>query len=101
VTTPPATESIPPTAPTNLRLSPETSAPEIWLDWDASSDNFDPAGQLLYEVWVAGVRASTIIGSNTDEIVYCQVTGENTIAVRAIDTSGNVGPFSNEIVFVC
>ena len=101
VTTPPATESIPPTAPTNLRLSPETSAPEIWLDWDAASDNFDPSGQLLYEVWVAGVRASTVIGGHTDEIVYCQVTGENTIAVRAIDTSGNISPFSNEIVFVC
>jgi chitodextrinase len=100
VTTPPATEGVPPTAPTNLRLSSESSSPEIWLDWDAASDNFDPAGQLLYEVWVAGVRASTGIG-NIEDVVYCQVTGPNTVAVRTIDTSGNVSPFSKEIVFDC
>jgi hypothetical protein len=44
--------------------------------------------------------ARTAIGY-TDEIVYCQTTGANTIAVRAMDTSGNVSPFSNEIVFDC
>ena len=100
VTTPPATEGIPPNAPTNLRLSSETSAPEIWLDWDPASDNFDPPGELLYEVFVNGTRASTGIG-NIEDIVYCVDTGPNTIAVRAIDTSGNVSRFSNEIVFVC
>jgi hypothetical protein len=100
VTTPPATEATPPTAPANLRLSSESSPPEAWLDWDAASDNFDPPSQLLYEVFVNGVRASTGIG-NVDDIVYCTETGSNTIAVRAVDTSGNVSPFSNEIVFVC
>ena len=100
VKTPPATEGVPPTAPTNLRLSPETSAPEIWLAWDAASDNFDPPGQILYQVLVNGELARTAIGY-TNEIVYCQVTGPNTIAVRAMDTSGNVSAFSNEIVFDC
>jgi hypothetical protein len=100
VTTPSATQGIPPTAPTNLRLSPKTSAPEIWLDWDAASDNFDSPGQILYQAFVNGALIRTAIG-DTDDIVYCQVTGENTIAVRAIDTSGNVSPFSNEIVFDC
>jgi chitodextrinase len=100
VTTPAASEAIPPTAPTNLRLSSESSPPEAWLDWDAASDNFDPPSELLYEVFVNGVRASTSIG-RVDDIVYCTETGPNTIAVRAIDTSGNVSPFSNEIVFVC
>jgi chitodextrinase len=100
VTTPPATESIPPTAPTNLHLSPETSAPEIWLDWDAASDNFDPPGQILYQVFVNGELARTAIGY-TDEIVYCQTTGANAITVRAMDTSGNVSAFSNETVFDC
>jgi chitodextrinase len=99
-TTPPATEGVAPSAPTNLRLSSESSPPEAWLDWDAASDNFDPPGQLLYEVYVNGTRASTGIG-NVDDIVYCTENGPNTIAVRAIDTSGNVSPFSNEIVFVC
>jgi len=100
VTTPPAQEANAPGAPSNLRLSSETSAPEIWLDWDAASDDTDAPGDLLYEVHVNGVRVSTGIG-NVEDIVYCQVTGENRIAVRAIDTSGNVSAFSNEIVFVC
>jgi chitodextrinase len=100
VMTPPAAEGIPPSAPTNLRLSPETSAPEIWLDWDAASDYFDPPGQILYEVFINGALVRTAIGY-TDDIVYCAATGENAIAVRATDTSGNVSPFSNEIVFVC
>jgi predicted phage tail protein len=100
VTTPPAREANAPTAPSNLRLSSETSAPEIWLDWDAASDDTDAPGDLLYEVHINGVRVSTGIG-NVEDIVYCQVTGENRIAVRAIDTSGNISAFSNEIVFVC
>jgi hypothetical protein len=53
-----------------------------------------------YEVFVNGTRASAGIG-NVDDIVYCTANGPNTIAVRAIDTSGNASPFSNEIVFVC
>jgi chitodextrinase len=100
VTTPPAIENVPPTAPSNLRLSSETSAPEIWLDWDGSTDNHDPPADILYEVHVNGVRVSTAIGY-VEDIVYCQVTGPNVIEVRAIDTSGNVSPFSNELVFVC
>jgi hypothetical protein len=100
VTTPPVTESVAPSAPTNLRLSPESSAPEIWLDWDAASDNFDPQAQLLYQVFVNGVLTSTGIG-NVDDIVYCADTGPNTIAVRAMDTSGNVSSFSSQLVFDC
>jgi Fibronectin type III domain len=100
VTTPPATEGIAPITPTNLRLSPESSAPEIWLDWDAASDNLDPPGQILYQVFVNGALTSTGIG-NVDDIVYCAAAGPSTIAVRAMDTSGNVAAFSNEIVFDC
>jgi hypothetical protein len=101
VTTPAATDGTPPTAPGNLRFSPETSPPEAWLDWDAASDGAgDAPSQLLYEVYVNGALASTGIG-NVDDVVYCTATGPNTIAVRAIDTSGNAGPFSNELVFTC
>lgn len=51
-------------------------------------------------MYVNGALASTGIG-DVEDIVYCTDSGPNTIAVRAIDTSGNVSPFSNEIVFVC
>ena len=97
VTTPPRTDPNPPSVPQNLRLSPETTSGEIWIRWDPSTDDTDPQGLIAYEVYVAGVRVETGIGG-TDTIVYCQVTGENTIAIRAMDTSGNVSAFSNEIV---
>jgi chitodextrinase len=99
VTTPPATDTVAPTAPANLRFSPETSPPEAWLDWDPATDDQSP-GDLMYEVFVNDVLASSGLGNNED-IVYCTLTGPNTIKVRAVDPSGNAGPFSNEIVFVC
>ena len=99
VTTPPATDTVAPTAPTNLRFSPETSPPEAWLDWDPATDDESP-GDLMYEVFVNGVLASSQIG-NTEDIVNCTLNGPNTITVRAVDPSGNAGPFSNEIVLVC
>ncbi len=100
VTQPPANDAVAPGAPSNLRFSFQTSPPEIWLDWDAATDNLDPPGQLMYEVFVNGVLASSGIGA-VEDIVYCAVTGANAITVRAVDTSGNAGPFSNEIVIVC
>lgn len=100
VTTPAATDATPPSAPTNLRLSSETSAPEIWLDWDASTDDSDPESEILYDVYINGEPEHGAIGG-TDTIVYCRATGENRIVLRAVDTSGNVSGPSNEIVFVC
>jgi hypothetical protein len=100
VTQPAANDAVAPGAPSNLRFSSETSIPELWLDWDAAVDNADAPGQLMYEVFVNGVRVSSAIGYDED-IVYCAVTGLNAISVRAVDTSGNEGPFSNEIAIVC
>ncbi len=98
LTTPAATDTTPPTVPTNLRLSPESSVPEIWLDWDQSTDDTDPQSQIAYEVYLNGERADTTIGYG-ETIVYCRGEGPNTIAVRAVDTSGNASGFSNEITF--
>lgn len=100
VTTPPKTDNTPPTTPTNLRLSSESSAPEIWLDWDVSTDDTDPQSQILYDVYVNGIPEHAALG-NGDTIVYCRDTGPNTITVRAIDSSGNASGFSNQIVFDC
>lgn len=100
VTLPPVNDATPPSAPSNLTFSSETSPPEAWLDWTASTDNLDPQGDILYQVFVNDELASTGIG-NVDDIVYCTLTGANTIKVRAMDTSGNVSAFSNELVFVC
>jgi hypothetical protein len=74
-TTPPVTERVPPTAPTNLRLSPESGSPEIWLDWDPSTDDTDPQSQILYDVYLSGVKQHAALGHG-DTIVYCQNTGQ-------------------------
>ena len=47
-----------------------------------------------------GVLTGSGIGNDQD-IVYCAVSGLNAIRVRAVDTSGNAGPLSNEIAIVC
>jgi chitodextrinase len=98
VTTPAATDATPPSAPPNLRLSPESSVPEIWLDWDPATDNSDPQSLLEYQVFLNGTFDHSEIGA-VDSITYCRDGGPNTIAVRAVDTSGNASMFSNEIVF--
>ena len=100
VTTPPVTERNPPTVPQNLRLSLESSIPEIWLDWDASTDDTDPQALIMYEVFINGVldQLGTTIGA-PETVTYCQGSGTNTIMIRAVDTSGNASAFGNQIVF--
>jgi chitinase len=102
-TTPPKNENVPPSVPTNLRFSFQTSPPEAWLEWNQSTDNFDPQSQILYEVFVDGVLApeATAIGYG-EGIAYCRTFGApNTFAVRAVDTSGNASAFSNQLVMDC
>jgi chitodextrinase len=102
VTTPPTTDTVAPTAPTNLRFSFQTSPPEAWLNWDQSTDDTDPQSQILYEVYVNGTRAdeSTTIGYSST-IAYCRAEGPTTFVARAFDTSGNMSPPSNELVLTC
>lgn len=75
-----------------------TSLDEIWLDWDPSTDDTDSQGLFLYETLLNGVRDHVVIGG-TDTITYCPGESRTTIAIRAVDTSGNVSGVSNEIAF--
>jgi len=102
VTTPTTTDTVAPTAPTNFRFSSETNPPEAWLNWDQSTDETDPQSQILYEVFVNGVRAGefTTIGY-ASALAYCREPGLPSFVVRATDTSGNVSPPSNEIFLNC
>ena len=99
VTTPAVTETEPPTAPTNLRLSFQSDPPEVWLDWDQSTDNSDPQSLILYDVYVNGVFSEHAAVGYGSTVTYCQGEGPNRITMRAVDTSGNASGFSNEIVF--
>ena len=100
VTTPPVTDTVPPTVPTNLRLSSESAAPEIWLDWDQSTDDTDPQSQILYDVYINGQLDHAAIGYG-ETVTYCVGEGPNAIVIRAVDTSGNESGPSNEIIFNC
>ncbi|RZS44888.1 hypothetical protein EV193_101768 [Herbihabitans rhizosphaerae] len=101
VTTPPVTETVPPTAPTNLTLSSESGAPEIWLDWTPSTDNADAPNLILYDVYLNGVFAEHGIIGGDETIVYCVAGGPTKVELRAVDTSGNVSGPSNAIMFDC
>jgi chitodextrinase len=101
VATPAATDTEPPTAPTNLTLSPESFAPEIWLDWTQSSDNVDPQSDILYDVYLNGTFVEHAALGSGSTITYCRDTGPTTVLIRAVDSSGNVSAPSNELVFDC
>jgi chitodextrinase len=103
VTTPPKTDDVAPTAPTNLTLGFQSSQGEAWLSWNQSTDNSDPQSLIRYEVFFNDFHhdGDGAIGSG-NTIAYCrEVTGQATIVVRAIDTSGNMSAPSNAIPFDC
>ena len=90
VVTPPSTDTIPPSAPTNLRLIQHDGCAEVWLGWTESSDNADPQGFIEYEIYVNGVISPLPVSSGIDfDFVYGTASGENVFTVKAVDRSGN------------
>ena len=101
VTTPPKTDNVAPTAPTNLRFSSETIPPELWLKWDPSTDDTDSQGQFLYETYLNGVLVPDGVVGGTNTIAYCRDVGATTVVLRAVDTSGNRSGPSNALSITC
>ena len=101
VTTPPKTDNVPPTAPTNLRFSSETTPPELWLTWNLSTDDSDSQGLILYETYLNGVLVPDGGLGGTNTIAYCRDVGPTTVVLRAVDTSGNRSGPSNELNITC
>jgi chitinase len=101
VTTPAVTDHEPPSAPTNLTLSPESSPPEIWTDWTQSTDNADAQADILYDVYFDGVFIEHAALGGGSTITYCQDTGPTVVTIKAVDSSGNVSGPSNELLFDC
>ncbi len=101
VTTPAATDAVAATVPTNIVLSPETSSPEIWLDWSPSTDNVDPQSLILYEIYQNGVLTTDGGIGAPEGITFCRFTGPIEVVLRAVDTSGNRSGPSSALMFVC
>jgi chitodextrinase len=96
VTTPAANDGQAPTAPTNLRVSSPDGL-DLRLFWNESTDNADPPSAIRYEVFLDGVRRATILGTNA--WMSCESADPVEIFVQAVDTSGNVSPPSNTVLF--
>jgi chitodextrinase len=101
VTTPPKTDNIPPSAPTNLHLTFQAASPEAWIEWSPSADDTDSQDLILYEVYLDGVLIPDGGIGGTNTIAYCRDIGPTEIVLRAVDTSGNRSGPSNAITFDC
>ena len=101
VTTTPKTDNVAPTAPTNLRFTFQTDPPELWLEWDPSTDNADSQALLLYETYLNGVLVPDGLVGGTNTIAYCRDIGPTSVVLRAVDTSGNRSGPSNALSITC
>jgi hypothetical protein len=101
VTTPAKTDNVAPSAPTNLRFSFQTAPPELWLNWDPSTDDTDSQGLILYETYLNGVLVPDGVLGGTNTIAYCRDLGPTTVVLRAVDASGNRSGPSNELNITC
>ena len=99
VTTPAATDAVPPTAPTNLRETGFFDG-EVHLDWDPSTDDTDPQSEILYDIYMNG-ELTPDGGFGSSGITYCRSPGPTVVVVKALDTSGNTSEPSNEIIVNC
>jgi len=88
--TPPSSDTLPPTVPTNLHLVRDDTCAEVWLGWTESSDNSDPQSNIEYEIYVNGVLSPLPVNSGIDfDFVYGTAFGDNYFTIKAVDKSGN------------
>ena len=101
VTTPAKTDGVAPSPPTNLRFSFQTDPPELWLNWDQSTDDSDPQSLILYEVYLNGIFSEDGLIGGDRTITYCREPGPTEVALTAVDTSGNESAPSNVLHIDC
>lgn len=99
-TTPPRTDTVPPTAPANLR-GRDGGTCETYMSFDLSTDNADTQSNLVYRMYVNGLLAPrSMVRAVGRTTVFQQslVPGVNSFVVEALDSSGNVSTPSNEFL---
>jgi chitodextrinase len=101
LTTEASSDTVAPTAPTNLHLVQDQGCGEIWLGWTQATDDVDPQSAIEYEIYVNGVLSPLAVGAGIDQdFVYATAHGDNTFIVRAVDRTGNTSAPSNEITLL-
>jgi hypothetical protein len=89
-------KSMPPSAPTNVRLVEDQGCGEVWIGWTQSTDDADPQYAIEYEIYVNGVLSPLPVGGGIDrDFVYATAQGDNTFVVKAVDRAGNTSEPSN------
>jgi hypothetical protein len=96
VTTLPSSDTVPPSAPTNLRIDFDQGCAEVWLAWEQSTDDVDAQTAIEYEVYVNGVLSPLAVDVGVGRsFAYGTNHGLNSFEVRAVDQSGNTSAPSN------
>ncbi|MFC0532686.1 fibronectin type III domain-containing protein [Phytohabitans kaempferiae] len=95
-TTLPSADTSPPSTPGAARVTGDMGC-GLFLHWDASSDNVEPASSIEYEVFVNGGVQQIFVGVTSGFVYHSNVNGLNTFAVRAVDRAGNSSPLSNTV----
>jgi chitodextrinase len=98
LTTEPSSDTVPPTAPTNLHLVSDQGGGEFYLGWTQSTDDVDPQHAIEYEIYVNGVLSPLAVSAGVDQdFVYASPECVNTFVVKAVDRTGNTSAPSNEL----
>lgn len=96
--TPPSSDTTPPSVPTDLHLVQDNSCGEVWLGWNQATDDSDPQSLIEYEIYVNGVLSPLPVSAGVSlDFVYATEFGDNTFYVKAVDRSGNSSAPSNTI----
>jgi chitodextrinase len=97
-TTPPSSDTLPPTVPTNLHLVQDNSCGEVFIGWTESSDAVDSQDKIEYEIYVNGVLSPLPVSAGVDyDFVYATAFGDNIFTVKAVDRSGNSSAASSPL----
>ena len=98
LTTEASSDTVPPTAPTNLHLVSDNGGGEFYIGWTQSTDDVDPQYAIEYEIYVNGVMSALPVSAGVDQdFVYAQPECVNTVVVKAVDRTGNTSAPSNEL----
>jgi hypothetical protein len=98
LTTEASSDTVPPTAPTNVHFVSSQACDELYIGWTQSTDDVDPQSAIEYEIYVNGVLSPLPVSAGVDQdFVYAPTLGENTFVVKAVDRTGNTSAPSDPL----
>ena len=97
-TTPPSSDTLPPSVPTNIHLVQDNSCGEVFIGWTQATDAVDSQDKIEYEIYVNGVLSPLPVSAGVDfDFVYATAFGDNIFTVKAVDRSGNSSAASSPL----